>query len=141
MSVNLLYMSHDCPNTNHPITVMAMATVGPRSGYLSGYIVNIPDLEHFMENCQIQKSDCVVAKLRRINKWIRAQKATPPVPTLCCAMVDDEPVGFVLTNYLLTLPKNVPATERDKELRSRFAKAGDLEAESSTWQFTVIPNY
>jgi hypothetical protein len=115
----------------------------PRIGYLIGYIVNWPDLEHFMETCQIEDTDFSAGRLFRINKWIRAQKAKPSVPTLCCAMVDGNATGFVLTKYLLTLPENghVPETERDKELRGRFAKAGDLEGQSSSWQFTVIPNY
>jgi len=96
-----------------------------------------------METHQIKETDSVPARLLRINQWIRAQKATPAIPTLCCAMVDGNAMGFVLTRYLDCLPGNgnVQEIKHDQELRSRFAKAGDLEVQSSTWQFTVIPNY
>ena len=106
-------------------------------------LVDLPDIDHFTETHQIEKTEVVTAKLHRINKWNRAQKATPRVPTLCCAMVDDKPVGLVLTKILPALPQshNVEETKHGRELRSRFAKAGDLEEQSLTWKFTVIPNY
>jgi hypothetical protein len=118
--------------------------MAPGIGYLAGYIVPMPDIVHFLEKHQQYQTDFMAGRLYLVNRWIRAQKLTLPVPTLCCAMVDgDNVAGLVMTKHLLTLPENgeVLETERDKGLRSRFAKAADLEELSSMWQFTVIPNY
>ena len=89
-------------------------------GYLAGYLVDMPDLDYFTETHQIEKTEVVTAKLHQINKWNHAQKATPQVPTLCCAMVDDKPIGLVLMKILPMLPQssNVEETKHDQELRS-----------------------
>ena len=51
--------------------------------------------------------------------------------------------GLVLTKHLHALPESgdVEETEHDQELKHCFAKVGDLEAQSSSWKFTTIPNY
>jgi hypothetical protein len=103
----------------------------------------MPDLKHFMEEHQLPKSGYGPAHLHQINKWIRAQKARPPIPIVGFVKLDDKVAGLVLTRYLHALPENsdVQETEGDRELRDRFAKVGDLVGQSLKWQFTVLPNY
>ena len=116
--------------------------MGRGFGYIAGYIVPMQDLDHFIQTNQLKTTDFPADKLYRINRWIRAQNATPPIPILTCITVDNEPTGLVLTNHFPVFPKNSKAqeTEWDQGLRARFAAAGDLEKQLSTWQFTVVPN-
>jgi len=51
-------------------------------------------------------------------------------------------VGLVLTNGFPKFPEdyNPEGTEWDQGFKHRFAAAGNLEEQSSTWKFIVVPN-
>ena len=118
--------------------------MGDATGYLVGYIVKMPDLEHFGEKHGIVKTKSESEKIVRINQWVSTHKIQPPLPLLCCAILESgDAAGLVLTKHLCVLPESgdVEETEHDQELKRRFATAGDLEAQSSSWKFTTIRNY
>jgi hypothetical protein len=116
--------------------------MGRGTGYIAGYIVKVQDLDLFMETNQIQQSRSIIVKIIQINKWIDAHKTRPQIPILTCIKVDGERVGLVLTNHFHRLPEdyNPEGAEWDQGFKGRFAAAGNLEEQSSTWKFIMVPN-